>query len=640
MVAFDESGEGREVTWAEVVSSPWFAELSDEHRERLRGVEEYTPVADALEQTRNTVVAAVDGGAGPEDVGLLADLHGLRGNVTAFDPVMLPFLGQQVESVLGSGNAVLRDSSVTDFGHHVPYTDVVVPHPGPWARDRGVSGLAHSLEFVLGHHSTAHILLDNEDASAEHSQSARLLAEIEAINEANRSAPEYVPLQVSLDAPAVEVGRDDRGRVQEFTELGGVRLRIRHQPPYRLVTVTRGHDLPGPGTEPAPAATDTIDTPGETSGVPVFPGVDAAWNSPGSGSRRSGSGGSGSGRRRTPVLVAFDRFGDAREVSWAEVESSAWFAELHPAHRERLRGVEDYTPIADAVEETRNTVAAAVDGGAGPEDVTLLADLYRLRRNVTAYDPVLLSSLERGVEAVLGAGRARLVRGSVTGFGRHVPYTDLVVPHPGPWARDRGPSGLAYSLEYVLGHHSTAHILLDNEVSAAENSQSVQLLAGIEEVNRRYRDVPGYVPLRAYASSPVTQSRGDRYGRVHDYTELGGVRLRIRHQPPYRLVTVTRGHSLPAAGSTAAAPTTVTTSSSYSTAYPAYPTASASSSTTTASAYPSYSATSTYPMYSTYSTGSRNSGRSGGTAYPAYSTGGSSRGPVFPGANAAWNSPD
>ncbi|PJE96269.1 hypothetical protein CUT44_18870, partial [Streptomyces carminius] len=302
--------------------------------------------------------------------------------------------------------------------------------------------------------------------------------------------------------------------------------------------------------------------------------------------------------------------------------------------------MEDYTPIADAVEETRNTVAAAVDGGAGPEDVTLLADLYRLRRNVTAYDPVLLSSLERGVEAVLGAGRARLVRGSVTGFGRHVPYTDLVVPHPGPWARDRGPSGLAYSLEYVLGHHSTAHILLDNEVSAAENSQSVQLLAGIEEVNRRYRDVPGYVPLRAYASSPVTQSRGDRYGRVHDYTELGGVRLRIRHQPPYRLVTVTRGHSLPAAGSTAAAPTTVTTSSSYSTAYPAYPTASASSSTTTASAYPSYSATSTYPMYSTYSTGSRNSGRSGGTAYPAYSTGGSSRGPVFPGANAAWNSPD
>ncbi|WP_199185697.1 hypothetical protein, partial [Streptomyces carminius] len=418
-------------------------------------------------------------------------------------------------------------------------------------------------------------------------------------------------------------------------------------PPPRGPAPARLHLLPNADgqstaftvTHPPQQRSDSSGT-GQGPQDPVFPGVDAAWNSPGSGSRRSGSGGSGSGRRRTPVLVAFDRFGDAREVSWAEVESSAWFAELHPAHRERLRGVEDYTPIADAVEETRNTVAAAVDGGAGPEDVTLLADLYRLRRNVTAYDPVLLSSLERGVEAVLGAGRARLVRGSVTGFGRHVPYTDLVVPHPGPWARDRGPSGLAYSLEYVLGHHSTAHILLDNEVSAAENSQSVQLLAGIEEVNRRYRDVPGYVPLRAYASSPVTQSRGDRYGRVHDYTELGGVRLRIRHQPPYRLVTVTRGHSLPAAGSTAAAPTTVTTSSSYSTAYPAYPTASASSSTTTASAYPSYSATSTYPMYSTYSTGSRNSGRSGGTAYPAYSTGGSSRGPVFPGANAAWNSPD
>ncbi|PJE95506.1 hypothetical protein CUT44_23185, partial [Streptomyces carminius] len=165
-------------------------------------MEEYTPVADALEQTRNTVVAAVDGGAGPEDVALLADLHGLRGNVTAFDPVMLPFLGQQVESVLGSGNAVLRDSSVTDFGHHVPYTDVVVPHPGPWARDRSASGLAYSLEYVLGHHSTAHILLDNEVSAAESNQSAQLLAGIKEINELYRDVPGYVPLRVETAAPA------------------------------------------------------------------------------------------------------------------------------------------------------------------------------------------------------------------------------------------------------------------------------------------------------------------------------------------------------------------------------------------------------------------------------------------------------
>ncbi|WP_146252172.1 hypothetical protein, partial [Streptomyces carminius] len=327
-------------------------------------------------------------------------------------------------------------------------------------------------------------------------------------------------------------------------------LRIRHQPPYRVVTVTRGHDLPGPGTEPAPAATDTA---GESSREPAFPGLDAAWNSPDSG----------------PVLVAFDESGEGREVTWAEVTSSPWFAELSDEHRERLRGVEEYTPVADALEQTRNTVVAAVDGGAAREDVALLADLHGLRGNVTAFDPVMLPFLERQVGAALGAGSAALVRGSVTGFGRHVPYTDLVVPHPGPWAQDRGPSGLAHSLEFVLGHHSTAHILLDNEDLPVETRQSALLLAGIEEINELYRDVPGYVPLRVELSTPAVRARVSDNGRLEEFTELGGVELRVRHRLPVTVVTVTRGHELPLTGTTPA-PTTTDTSPA-----PAFPGANA-----------------------------------------------------------------
>ncbi|PJE98160.1 hypothetical protein CUT44_08670, partial [Streptomyces carminius] len=411
-------------------------------------------------------------------------------------------------------------------------------------------------EFVLGHHSTAHILLDNEDASAEHSQSARLLAGIKEINELYRDVPGYVPLRVETAAPAVRTAVGDGGRLEEFTELGGVELRIRHQPPYRVVTVTRGHDLPGPGTEPAPAATDTA---GENSQVPAFPGANAAWNSPDSDGGESG-----------PVLAAFDESGEGREVTWAEVTSSAWFAELHPAHRERLRGVGEFTLLEDALEETRNTVVAAVDGGAGPEDVALLADLHGLRDNVSVYDPAMMPHMPRFMERELGAGRAVLVQGSVTRFGHHVPYTDLVVPHPGPWAQMPNQlEGLAYSLEYVLGHHSTAHILLDNEDLPVETRQSALLLAGIEEINELYRDVPGYVPLRVELSTPAVRARVSDNGRLEEFTELGGVELRVRHRLPVTVVTVTRGHELPLTGTTPA-PTTTDTSPA-----PAFPGANA-----------------------------------------------------------------
>jgi hypothetical protein len=47
---------------------------------------------------------------------------------------------------------------------------------------------------------------------------------------------------------------------------------------------------------------------------------------------------------------------------------------------------------------------------------------------------------------------AQLTQASITQFGQHVPYTDVLIPHPGPWVNDvQPPDDLAGCLETVLG---------------------------------------------------------------------------------------------------------------------------------------------------------------------------------------------
>ncbi|MGC0352829.1 hypothetical protein RKD25_000118 [Streptomyces sp. SAI-124] len=170
-----------------------------------------------------------------------------------------------------------------------------------------------------------------------------------------------------------------------------------------------------------------------------------------------------------PTLITFDAAGEAEEMHWSQVEGASWYRQLPSVQRRRLRGTEDYTPFNDALDRMRNTVVAAVDGGAGREDVRLLTGLYGMRGNLSAFDPVMQTPFQQSVQRRTGSRELSLVRGSITRFGRHVAYTDVIVPHPGPWAQDATSQGLAASLERVLGEHSTATIITDNEMR--DNSQ-------------------------------------------------------------------------------------------------------------------------------------------------------------------------
>ncbi|MEU1299248.1 hypothetical protein [Streptomyces shenzhenensis] len=250
----------------------------------------------------------------------------------------------------------------------------------------------------------------------------------------------------------------------------------------------------------------------------------------------SGSG-SRSGRRSPgPTLITFDDEGEVGEVAWSQVEGASWYRRLPSVQRRRLRATEDYTPLNDALDRMRNTVVAVVDGGAGREDVNLLAGLYERRGNLSAFDPVMQAPLRQSVRRVTGSHELSLVRGSVTGFGRHVAYTDVIVPHPGPWAQDSTAQGLAAALEHVLGEQSTATVITDNEMRG--NSQSGELRRNIDAINARNAGRRGYVPLVVEVSALDAWYEEHQGGWV---TTVWGVPMRLRHQSPFAQVTVTRG---------------------------------------------------------------------------------------------------
>ncbi|MDH6565079.1 hypothetical protein M2160_000100 [Streptomyces sp. SAI-117] len=237
-----------------------------------------------------------------------------------------------------------------------------------------------------------------------------------------------------------------------------------------------------------------------------------------------------------PTLITFDAAGEAEEMHWSQVEGASWYRQLPSVQRRRLRGTEDYTPFNDALDRMRNTVVAAVDGGAGREDVRLLTGLYEMRGNLSAFDPVMQTPFQQSVQRRTGSRELSLVRGSITRFGRHVAYTDVIVPHPGPWAQDATSQGLAASLERVLGEHSTATIITDNEMR--DNSQSEALRRNIEAINERNAGRHGYVPL-VVEVSPLTPWYDERQGGW--VTTVWDVPMRLRHQSPFAQVTVTRG---------------------------------------------------------------------------------------------------
>ncbi|MFJ6392368.1 hypothetical protein ACIQJT_32710 [Streptomyces sp. NPDC091972] len=260
------------------------------------------------------------------------------------------------------------------------------------------------------------------------------------------------------------------------------------------------------------------------------------------------SGGSRSRSERRspgPTLITFDAAGEAEEMHWSQVEGASWYRQLPSVQRRRLRGTEDYTPFNDALDRMRNTVVAAVDGGAGRDDVRLLTGLYEMRGNLSAFDPVMQAPFQQSVQRRTGSRELSLVRGSITRFGRHVPYTDVTVPHPGPWAQDATSQGLAASLEHVLGAHSTATIITDNEMRG--NSQSEALRRNIEAINERNAGRHGYVPLVVEVSPLTPWYDENQRGWM---TTVWGVPMRLRHQSPFAQVTVTRGTAASAGPST------------------------------------------------------------------------------------------
>jgi hypothetical protein len=227
----------------------------------------------------------------------------------------------------------------------------------------------------------------------------------------------------------------------------------------------------------------------------------------------------------------------------SDLPNHAWFTQLPAIQQARLvvmaNGAEIYG-VTEALDRARNTVVAAVDGSAGNPEGDFLAAAYRRGGNLSVYDPVLQVNM---VNALLVArqvppGAVTLTSGSVTGYGQRVPQTALLIPHPGPkWATDPGPAGLAACIESVLGAQSNAWVLTDNEMQG--HSQSQALIANLQAINAAHAQTPGYTALTWTAVPPVVK-QAVVPGEVLRFTELGRVRLQIRHEPPHKLITVHR----------------------------------------------------------------------------------------------------
>jgi hypothetical protein len=199
-------------------------------------------------------------------------------------------------------------------------------------------------------------------------------------------------------------------------------------------------------------------------------------------------------------------------------------------------------PGGQALDGARNTVVAAVDGLGGNSEGDFLAEAFRLRGNLHAYDLVLkqqvlgpmLSKRNVPLESVT------LTVGSVTMFGEKVPKTELLIPHPGPWAYDQTSTGLGACIGYVLGPDSKAYVLTDNESS--QDGQSAALVQKLQSLNEANAGKTGYTALSWQVDVVKAESKlvDEQLARKADFTVIGGASLQLRHDPPWRLVTITR----------------------------------------------------------------------------------------------------
>lgn len=191
-------------------------------------------LADALEDTRNLVVGAVDG-VSPAERDFLINAAERYGNLSAYDPAMSPHqLGDSLSNLLAQAEIdpdllQLRRDSITAFGHHVPHTIVLIPHPGPWVNDDRPHDLASCLEYVLGRSSIAHVLTDNEGNLG---YAATLVARIDAINNAHDRMPGYRRLQVQQQTLNVP-------QAGQSVDVGDVPFQPTHQPNFKVVKISR-----------------------------------------------------------------------------------------------------------------------------------------------------------------------------------------------------------------------------------------------------------------------------------------------------------------------------------------------------------------------------------------------------------------
>jgi hypothetical protein len=183
----------------------------------------------------------------------------------------------------------------------------------------------------------------------------------------------------------------------------------------------------------------------------------------------------------------------------------------------------------------RTTVIAAVDGMAGPPEGDFLVAAYKLRGNLSVYDPVLkVSAVQQMLtKQQVPLNAVTLTAGSVAAFGQRVPQTELLIPHPGwDWASEPGDGGLAACIEHVLGTDSYAYVLTDNDMS--NKSQVTVLDANLKAVNSAHAQEPGYVALTWTITKLSGLARGDVL------SDFGRVPMKIRHDGPYHLVVVHR----------------------------------------------------------------------------------------------------
>ncbi|MFJ9821722.1 hypothetical protein ACIRU3_42050 [Streptomyces sp. NPDC101151] len=228
------------VNVAELPNHAWYIAQPPLQQQRLSAMaadpNSYLDVATAVDFARNLVVAAVDGSGGQEEIDFLAAAYRERGHLSVHDPAMNPnFLGFHLAQlgVPQDQRLTLVTGSVTDFGHHVPKTDLFIPHPGPaWvgALDNDV---ATCIEYVLGRQSTAFVLTDAEPTSP---QSTNLANRLAAINQANANQTGYLPLVTTIEDPVVRRTETDR-----FVTFGepGMTIRTHHSPEYKVVRITR-----------------------------------------------------------------------------------------------------------------------------------------------------------------------------------------------------------------------------------------------------------------------------------------------------------------------------------------------------------------------------------------------------------------